>query len=447
MGDMRVGKAGIDAYPETAIDDPVGVGQRATDAIITPFHIGLPREIGAEEQTRADLARIEMHDEFVAREGRVVAQRQRESEPGGLRPRRHLRQDENILQILQPVLQRREIAVPRGDEVTEMIHLRETHRRLHVGDLQIEAEMRIDIFVVEALRQITEAPAETLVAAIVFAGLAITVAAPIAKRLHRLREMIVVGEDRAALAHSNVMRRIKRERADVAEGSDMLAVDSGAQRVAAVFDKPQIVTRAERLDRAHVEGIAERMGDHDRLRSRRDRRFHRRDVDIVSGNIDVDEDGNHAEQQDRIDRRRKAGGAGDDLVARLQRPVAQHRRGQRRKGDEICRGAGIDGERLARPDKGREPRLEGGVEAGGRQPEIQCGIDKRLHVARVIDAARNGCRRLARDKTACRMREAMIFTDEIENLRAQRLGPRRCVLSHDITLYAQLWAAQVTPVE
>jgi hypothetical protein len=45
------------------------------------------------------------------------------------------------------------------------------------------------------------------------------------------------------------------------------------------------------------------------------------------------------------------------------------------------------------------------------------------------------------------MREAMIFTDEIENLRAQRLGPRRCVLSHDITLYAQLWAAQVTPVE
>jgi len=86
-----------------------------------------------------------------------------------------------------------------------MLKLRDADRRLHVGDLQIVAEMRIDIFVIIALGEIAQLPSEALVAAVVLSGSAIAIPAPVAERLHDLVEIAVIGEYGAALAHRDVM--------------------------------------------------------------------------------------------------------------------------------------------------------------------------------------------------------------------------------------------------
>ena len=86
------------------------------------------------------------------------------------------------------------------------------------------------------------------------------------------------------------MGGIETQRADVAKRPHMLAIDGGAERVAAVLDQEQAVTIAQRADRAHVERVAERVGDHDRLGARRDRRGDRRDIHIICRDVHVDED-------------------------------------------------------------------------------------------------------------------------------------------------------------
>ncbi len=72
----------------------------------------------------------------------------------------------------------------------------------------------------------------------------------------------------------------------------------------------------------------------------------------------------------------KAGGDGDDLVARLDAPLAELRRGQRHEGQQIGRGARIGQGTVLHAEKLGELPLESfGIAAGG-QPEIKGGIDQ-----------------------------------------------------------------------
>ena len=97
----------------------------------------------------------------------------------------------------------------------------------------------------------------------------------------------------------------------------MPAADRRAERIAAILYQEQPVLFAEPADGDDIKRIAQRMGDHDRTGARRDRRFDGGDVDIVGGNMHIDEDGHRAGLENRIDSRRKAGRAGDDFVAWL----------------------------------------------------------------------------------------------------------------------------------
>ena len=62
----------------------------------------------------------------------------------------------------QTSLQRDEVAPARGDEVFEARELRQPHRGLHIGDLQVIAEVGVRVLVVVALRQIAQLPVEAL---------------------------------------------------------------------------------------------------------------------------------------------------------------------------------------------------------------------------------------------------------------------------------------------
>ena len=103
----------------------------------------------------------------------------------GLAVRRRLRQDQDILERRQHLGQQVEIALAGGDEAVEPVELREADRGLHVGDLQIVAEVAVGVLVVVAHRQVAELPAEALAAGVVLARRALAVAAPVADRFDR----------------------------------------------------------------------------------------------------------------------------------------------------------------------------------------------------------------------------------------------------------------------
>ncbi len=176
---------------------------------------------------------------------------------------------------------------------------------------------------VVALRQVAELPTEALAAGIVFAGRAIAVAPPVAEGLGSPFEFGIVGEDRTALAHGDVVGRVKTQGADVAESADQLAVVGRAEGVAAILDQPELVFPAQRGNHIQVVGIAQGMGQHDCTGLRTDRGFDLGGVDVVGAEFDIDENGNCAELQDGVDRGRETGGYGDDFISGLDRALAE----------------------------------------------------------------------------------------------------------------------------
>jgi len=120
----------------------------------------------------------------------VSAQGESEAEPRRIGACCSFRQYKDVVEMSQALTKPIEIASARGDEFIEMLKLRDAHSRLHVGDFQIISKMRIDIFVVVAFGQIAQFPAEALVAGVVLSGPAVTIASPVAKRLHDLLRLL-----------------------------------------------------------------------------------------------------------------------------------------------------------------------------------------------------------------------------------------------------------------
>lgn len=204
----------------------VGVGQIAADPIIAAFHIGLTGQVTGEEQASADLVLIEVLLQFDARNTRAFLDRNRETEPGGIAVRSRFRQYQEFATGLQLFLQIGKVALARGDESFGLLKLCQTASGLHIGDLQVVAEVRIRVLVVVAFRQAAQLPRETLHAGVVLAWLAIAVATPVAEGLGDLLQLMVVGEDRTTFAHRDMVGRVEAQRCDVAEGADQLSVVS-----------------------------------------------------------------------------------------------------------------------------------------------------------------------------------------------------------------------------
>src|SRR5262245_32642612 len=106
------------------------------------------------------------------------------------------------------------------------------------------------------------------------------------------------------------MGRIEAESRQIAERTDFLTAIRGADRVAAVFDKPKPVPAAEIDHLVAPERVSESVGDHQSAGPARQGRFKLGDVDVVRGELDVDEDRSQAVLDRRVDRRWKSGGDG-----------------------------------------------------------------------------------------------------------------------------------------
>ena len=137
----------------------------------------------------------------------------------------------------------------------------------------------------------------------------------------------MIGKYRTAFAHGDVVRRVKAQCCNVAKGAHHLATVGSAQRIAAVFNQPQVVLFAERGDHVEVERVAQRMGQHDGFGFGRNGSFYLAGVDIVGEPVHINKNRHRAKLNDRVDGGWKACRHANDFIAALDGPVAQLGRG------------------------------------------------------------------------------------------------------------------------
>src|ERR1035438_1190205 len=161
--------------------------------------------------------------------------------------------------------------------------------------------MGVGIFVVVPARQVAKLPVESLAARVVFAGMAPAVAAPIAERFDENLRSGLVGEHCPALAHRYMVCGIKAESCDVAESAHLASFPGGAKRITAILDQPEIVLFHKRGDGIEVENITQRVSDDDSHGLLAAGRFELVGVDLIGGQLDIDEDGYKTVLKNRVD--------------------------------------------------------------------------------------------------------------------------------------------------
>ena len=247
--------------------------------------------------------------------------------------------------------------------------------------------MAVDVLVVVAVRQAAELLAEALAAGVVLASGAIAVAAPVAHGPCGPGKLFIVGDHHAALAGRDVVGRIERGRRKVAEGPREAVAVARTEGIAVVLDEPEVVLFNQIHDRVEVEGHPQRVRQHDRSRTRRDRRAQLVGIGVVVAQPDVDEHWHQAVLDDRGDGAGKGRGHGDHLVAGLEPAVAELRRGECGQGHEIRGGTGVDEEGVREAEIVGEARFELLRVPTGRQVEVEAGVDQVAHLRLPEDAA------------------------------------------------------------
>ncbi len=409
----------IHPNPERVVHDCISIGQRAADAEVAPDHVGLARQIPGEEQACADLVLVQVIEQIHTADWCLVAQGDGKTEPGRNRIFRGFGQDQEFLAGGEAVFEPCKVGFARLNELVKPIHLRQGAGGLHVADLEVVAEMAIGVFVVVALRQIAQLPAKTLAAGIVLAGRAVTVAAPVAERFGDTLEFVVAGEYGTALAHGDVVGRVKAQGADVAKGADQLAIVGGAQRVAAVFDQPEIVFLCDTGHFGEVVRVAQGVGQHDGLGLWADGGFELGNVDVVGGDVDIDKHRNGTELQDGVNRGGEAGGDADDFVPRFDCAVAKIVAGKCGESNQVGRGTGVDGDQMLDAKIVGESLFEFVVEAAGGQPAVKRGFDHVLEFRRADDFAGGGDDTLTGNEGLGCQGDSCVFIDEGGNLFAK----------------------------
>src|SRR5882672_2773111 len=102
--------------------------------------------------------------------------------------------------------------------------------------------MRVDVFVVVAARKFPELPVEAPSAGVVLPGRTPAIATPVSEGLDDLAHRFCAGENRATLAHGDVVGGIEARGGEMTEGTNRSSVERRSDGVACVLDEPQVVS-------------------------------------------------------------------------------------------------------------------------------------------------------------------------------------------------------------
>lgn len=327
----------LNANPECVVHHVVGVGKVTADAVVGADHVRLARQVAGKQQAGADLVLVQVGEQVQPGDRAVFFQRDGEAEPGRVRVFGRLGQADEFFARLESLFQEGVVVFAGLDELRGLVQLRQAAGGLHVGDFEVVAQVAVGVFVVVAIGQLTQLLAKAFAAGVVFTGLAIAVAAPVAKTLGNNFKLVVFGKHCAAFAHGDVVRGVKAQGRNVAKGADHLAAVSTAQRITAVFYQPQVVFFAQGRDDIQIEGVAQRVRQHDGFGLGANGRFDLAGVDVVGKAVHIHKHRYGAKLEDGVDGGGETGRHADDFIARLDRPVAQLGGRERAEGYEVGR--------------------------------------------------------------------------------------------------------------
>ena len=317
---------------------------------------------------------------------------------------------QNKRQAVEPV------SVASGEDASAIVHRVEPpqqhpqRRGLQLVEAQVESNLHVHVLVVPAV-----------------------VSEPAAAD----RDLVVVGEDGAPVAHRReVLRRVEGKGRCAAEAADPSPVPLGALRLGAVLEKPETETRGEVLDGREIRRLAVQVHGHEPDGPGRHLRPRIDGVDRVEL-VHVDEHGPRPGEADRLNRWERRMGRHQDLVARLhpERAKCQPERGGRRAGQHgvfDVRGARQLGlelaalrtqDVLARVDGGEHCPLELVVDRrAGQRNGAHGGIERR-GPHRIF--LRHGCQRsTVRPSRADRAAASTTARARTPSEAGTRFGPR-----------------------
>ena len=107
-------------------------------------------QVPGEEHAGLDPLPLKPVHHLLPGEAAAGAHREQETEPGGVGTLSRLRQHQALFQPGEAVAQQLPVPFPRLDEARKLLQLGAADGGLHVGDLQVVAEVRIDVLVIVA---------------------------------------------------------------------------------------------------------------------------------------------------------------------------------------------------------------------------------------------------------------------------------------------------------
>ncbi len=173
----------------------------------------------------------------------------------------------------------------------------------------------------------------------------------VAQPAYPLGQLVILGHDQATVTEcTEILGRIKTERASDPERSDRPTIGCRKMRLAAVFDEQKPVSAGNRQESRHVRGLPIKMHGHDGRGPGRDGGQDGLRIEREPLRVDVGED---RTRTDHLDRKRSVGGRerrGHDLVTRSDAEPPQDER------ERV--GAGSDANRVRGTARDRELLLE-----------------------------------------------------------------------------------------
>ncbi len=151
------------------------------------------------------------------------------------------------------------------------------------------------------------------------------VAALVSHGAGEVGQVVVVGDDHAALAGGDLLVGVEGEHAAVAEVAGGPAAEVPAQGLAAILDHGQLVRAGNPLVAVEVGRVPEHLHGQNGLRPRRDGRLQGLRIGVVGFGVDVHKDRPGPLEEQAVGRSDKGEWRGDDLVplADAQGPDAQ----------------------------------------------------------------------------------------------------------------------------
>src|SRR5687768_3306752 len=181
---------------------------------------GLAQQVAAKQLPSRDAPLVEPLHELMTTERSVWSNRQRETEPARLAVLRRAREDEHVGQLGEAIVQPLPVVPAALNEAWKLLEPRDADGGLHVGRLQVVADVRVDVLVVVSVRQVAELPVEPLAARVLLPRLAPAVTSPVSKRLEDRLHLRRVREHTPALPHRDVVRGIEAHGGEVPERAD-----------------------------------------------------------------------------------------------------------------------------------------------------------------------------------------------------------------------------------